>query len=68
VKGMPIEGEQKLFASIHKKYAIELNRITGCGITAEIDGYWLGYNEVMEPAIEGLYGTGFLEKISYEEN
>jgi hypothetical protein len=68
VKGMPIEGEQKLFANIHKKYAIELNRIAGCGITAERDGYWLGYNEEMEPAIEGLYGTGFLEKISYEEN
>lgn len=68
VKGMPIEGEQKLFANIHKKYAIELHRITGCTITPGIDGYWLGYNEVMELAIEELYGTGFLERISYEEN
>jgi hypothetical protein len=64
VKGILIEDEQKLFANIDKKYAIELNRITDCIITAEIDGYWLGYNEVMELAIEELYGTGFLEKIS----
>ncbi len=68
VKGMPIEGEESLFANIHKKYAIELNRIASCEITAVIDGYWLGYNEVMESCIEQRFGAGFLEKISSEEN
>jgi hypothetical protein len=68
VKGMPIEGEEKLFANIHKKYAIELYRIGGCVISAEIDGYWLGYNEVMNSVIEQQYGAEFLERISSEGN
>jgi hypothetical protein len=68
VKGMPIEGEEKRFANIEKKYAIELYRIGGCEISAEKDGYWLGYNEVMQLAIGERYGAGFLEKISSEEN
>jgi hypothetical protein len=68
VTGMPHEDEEKLFASIYRKYAIECDRIASCDVTTEIIGYQKGYNEVMKTFIEQRYGAGFLEKISSEEN
>lgn len=68
VTGMPNEDEQNLFARIYQKYRIELDRISDCKITADIEGYGWGYNGVMRAFIEQQYGEGFIDKLFSESH
>jgi len=65
IYGMPEEWDgPNLFAEhLRHDYDIELIRVAGCVVTTQLENRTAGYNDVMLPVIETLYGVGILERV-----